>query len=101
MISGSKFVGVGKQLLVVALIWLTSCHQSGSASISEQQALAVAKSHVEREFTNSGAPVPPVVHDGGKVWIVEYRLLEGWTGGAPTVVIDKEDGSVLNSWSEQ
>jgi hypothetical protein len=54
MISGSKFVGVGKQLLVVALIWL-----------------------------------------------VEYRLLEGWTGGAPTVVIDKEDGSVLNSWSEQ
>jgi hypothetical protein len=44
---------------------------------------------------------PPVVHDKGTAWEVEYELPKGVIGGTPVVVIDKTTMKVLRSFQTQ
>jgi hypothetical protein len=44
---------------------------------------------------------PPVVHDRGTTWEVEYELPKGKIGGTPVVVIDKTTMKVLRSFNTQ
>jgi hypothetical protein len=44
---------------------------------------------------------PPIVHDKGTFWEVEYQLPEGTIGGTPVVLIDKATLRVIRAYRTQ
>ena len=95
-------VSGGRTSLLSLVVLACACQPTGPSEINQSQALAIAEEHLRREHAGvERMPVTPIIRESGDLWVVEYRLAEGWSGGAPTVEIRKKDGSVVRWWSDQ
>jgi hypothetical protein len=87
------------KLLCVALV--CSC-ASSHAEVSREQAVKMAEAYIGKNIPYAlPRHATAFAHEGKKYWIVEYVLPEGAAGGAPTVIIDKMSGQVVDVAVEQ
>lgn len=69
-----------------------------SLSSAETAAVSAARDYVATHFPEfDTVKNPPLVHDNGDTWEVEYELPKGTLGGTPVIVIDKKTLEVLRS----
>jgi len=62
----------------------------------------VAERHITTRFPDfDSIKNPPIVHDKGDSWEVQYELPNGVLGGTPVVIIDKATLKVLRSFHTQ
>ena len=79
-----------------------SIANEGSMTPAERAVARVAQEYIAtRNPDFDSVKNPPIVHDKGDSWEVEYELPMGVIGGTPIVVIDKATLKVLRSFHAQ
>ena len=81
-------------VVLISLIAIAACstvHGDGKCS-SDGAALEVANAIVAQRWPYElQPPYPkPILKDTNNIWMVEYGISEGWTGGAPTFYVNKK-----------
>ena len=70
--------------------------------LMECAVMRVAERHVATRYPDfDTVKNPPIVHDKGATWEVEYELPSGVIGGTPVIVIEKATMKVLRSFRTQ
>jgi hypothetical protein len=70
--------------------------------LAQSSAVQVAHDYVAARFPEFDTTKnPPVVHDYGDSWEVEYDLPKDTLGGTPVVIVDKRTLTVLRSFHTQ
>lgn len=81
---------------------LLACESDARAIRTTEEAIRVSDRFVIKEFPEARLKIlDKVVRDSGETWVVEYRLPEGYAGGAPIIEIDKSSGRIVKAYSEQ
>jgi NTF2 fold immunity protein len=79
-----------------------SIAKEDSITLTECAAARVAERYVTTHYPDfDTVKNPPVVHDKGDAWEVEYELPSGVLGGTPVVAVEKATLKVLRSFHTQ
>lgn len=68
---------------------------------TEREVARVAERYVAAHYNFEMSKYPPIVHDKGDNWEIEYELPLGMIGGTPVVVVEKATSKVLRSFHTQ
>jgi NTF2 fold immunity protein len=89
-------------VMASAFVSQRSIAKEGSMAPMERAAARVAERYVTTHYPGFDTiKNPPIVHDNGDVWEVEYELPSRVIGGTPVVVIEKATLKVLRSFQTQ
>ncbi len=94
-------------VLVFGVVALSVVSQRSTAKESSMMSMEctvarIAERYIATHYPNfDSVKNPPVVHDKGDSWEVEYELPKGVIGGTPVVVIEKATLKVLRSFHTQ
>lgn len=82
-----------KNILILTIL-IFSIHVFGE-DCTEKNALAIGIEEIKKNFHDYKKYLPYKVISSNGSWIVYGTLPEGWLGGTPEVIIDKETCKVI------
>ncbi len=90
------------RLVVIALAMTACTPPQGQASLSREEAIALARAHAKRDLQSTTAQGPPHRSwESEKALVVKFSPDPQAFGGTYTVVIDKRNKEVVVAFAEQ